>query len=553
MALMREINGSIEDLLKQHGKEEFAGVIKLDLPATEKNHRKFRQAIVDTLQHLREMNIRSAINGSDDALGKFYETFLKYANGAKEMGIVLTPRHITKFAADVVGVGPHDRVFDPACGTGGFLISAMENMRQRPGYGSFQSKGLYGVEQRDDVYGLAVVNMIFRGDGKSNVQDGNCFDHQFWLRDDHVWYSLDGDTPQGAVRPFTRVFMNPPFKLEGNPETRFVDYALSQLMPDGVMFVILPYVVVGGKRNAAWRRELLKRHTLLASIQLDKNLFYPVLEATYALIIRAHVPHRTDGTVFMGRLFDDDHRPRRSKMLSEYESVDNYERLTDEVRRFILGKPVDEQREREQAVAKIKESFDLSPEGYLPNAPTSVDPGSRAAGTVMAELMVASRSHKYTTGPHNTDTYPLKAFIDHVEHARIQTMKAYPRGDVPLVSATADENGIADWLAIPDDKCNQQCITISLLHNTKPCQAFWHPYRFGALHGKVMVLKPCDELLAEPDAIIYLCEAITATNSWRYHYARGPSLDDLTAELPSTDGGPDIDRMAQIVQERLGR
>ena len=91
---MREINGLIEDLLKEHGKEEFTNVIKLTLPATEKNHKKFRKAIIDTLQHLREMNIRSAINGGDDALGKFYETFLKNANGAKEMGIVLTPRHI---------------------------------------------------------------------------------------------------------------------------------------------------------------------------------------------------------------------------------------------------------------------------------------------------------------------------------------------------------------------------------------------------------------------------------------------------------------------------
>ena len=86
--------------------------------------KKFRKAIIETLQHLREMNIRSAINSSDDALGKFYETFLKYANGAKEMGIVLTPRHVTRFAVDVIGIGTNDIIFDPACGTGGFLISA---------------------------------------------------------------------------------------------------------------------------------------------------------------------------------------------------------------------------------------------------------------------------------------------------------------------------------------------------------------------------------------------------------------------------------------------
>ena len=50
------------------------------------------------------MNIRSAINSGTDALGQFYETFLKYANDAKQMGIVLTPRHITKFAVEVLDI-----------------------------------------------------------------------------------------------------------------------------------------------------------------------------------------------------------------------------------------------------------------------------------------------------------------------------------------------------------------------------------------------------------------------------------------------------------------
>ena len=212
------------------------------------------------------MNIRSAINSGDDALGKFYETFLKYANGAKEMGVVLTPRHITRFAVAVLGVGPRDRVFDPACGTGGFLISAMESIRTlRPGdYDAFRNDGLFGVEQRDDVYGLAIVNMIFRGDGKSRVYDGNCFEHEFWLRDGTVWYTQPGDRkPEGARKPFSRVLMNPPFKLRTHNETTFVDYGLRQMRPGALLFAVLPAVVIGGKKHEDWRRELLKRHTVL--------------------------------------------------------------------------------------------------------------------------------------------------------------------------------------------------------------------------------------------------------------------------------------------------
>ena len=52
-------------------------------------------------------------------------------NGAKEIGIVLTPRHITRFAVQVVDVEQHDVVCDPTCGTGGFLISALDHVKTK--------------------------------------------------------------------------------------------------------------------------------------------------------------------------------------------------------------------------------------------------------------------------------------------------------------------------------------------------------------------------------------------------------------------------------------
>ena len=56
-----------------------------------------------------------------DVLGEFYEKFLKYGNGAKEIGIVLTPRHITKFAVEILDVKPNDYVLDPYLWNGWFF------------------------------------------------------------------------------------------------------------------------------------------------------------------------------------------------------------------------------------------------------------------------------------------------------------------------------------------------------------------------------------------------------------------------------------------------
>jgi hypothetical protein len=47
--------------------------------------------LVKTILELLNLNICSAMNSSTDVLGQFYEVFLKYGNGAKEIGIVLTP------------------------------------------------------------------------------------------------------------------------------------------------------------------------------------------------------------------------------------------------------------------------------------------------------------------------------------------------------------------------------------------------------------------------------------------------------------------------------
>ena len=110
--LISDINARSRSVLRQQGKEEFAQYMHIPLPATKDNHHKFRQALVDTIQELRNLNIRSAMNSGADWLGAFYEVFLKYANWAQDLGIVLTPRHATRYVASVMDVQPNDIVYD---------------------------------------------------------------------------------------------------------------------------------------------------------------------------------------------------------------------------------------------------------------------------------------------------------------------------------------------------------------------------------------------------------------------------------------------------------
>ena len=170
--LIGEINARSSALLRENGKPDFARFVEILPPTNTTNHVKFRTALVHTIQELLNLNIRSAMNSSTDVLGQFYEVFLKYGNGAKEIGIVLTPRHITRFAVEATGVSPADLVLDPACGTGGFLVAAFDHVRRTSNkrqVDRFKQHNLFGIEQESYVAVLAIVNMIFRGDGKHNI------------------------------------------------------------------------------------------------------------------------------------------------------------------------------------------------------------------------------------------------------------------------------------------------------------------------------------------------------------------------------------------------
>ncbi len=77
---------------------------------------------------LKRLNIRPVLQTDTDFLGLFYEAFLRYGYDNKALGIVFTPRHITRFCVSLLDPKMTARVIDVACGTGGCLVAAFDNM-----------------------------------------------------------------------------------------------------------------------------------------------------------------------------------------------------------------------------------------------------------------------------------------------------------------------------------------------------------------------------------------------------------------------------------------
>ena len=228
-------------------------------------------------------------NKYDDVIGLFFNEFLRYTGGEKRgLGIVLTPKHITQLFADIANVDKNNVVLDNCCGTGGFLISAMEKMIRDAGddlkkIQDIKTKQLIGVENEVKMYVLACANMILRNDGKANLYKHSCFSSVENVR---------------KHKPDIG-FLNPPYSQsdEDKHELEFVINCLDSLEKNGTGIVVLPVTCATSPSDQ--KRRLLEKHTLEAVMSMPTDLFYPVGTVTCIMVLKAHKPHDSNiGTWF---------------------------------------------------------------------------------------------------------------------------------------------------------------------------------------------------------------------------------------------------------------
>lgn len=227
-------------------------------------------------------------NSAEDYLGRFYGEFMSYSGGdGQTLGIVLTPKHITELFCDLAELKPTDKVFDPCCGTAGFLIAAMHKMVKATDdevqRRSIRRDQLFGIELQPYMFTIATTNMILRGDGKSNL---------------HNLDFLKQNTSQLQLKGCTVGMMNPPYSQgsKDNPslyEISFTEHLLDSLSEGARAIVIIPQSSVTGKskEEQSIKENILKHHTLEGVITLNKNTFYRVGTNPCIAVFTAGIPH----------------------------------------------------------------------------------------------------------------------------------------------------------------------------------------------------------------------------------------------------------------------
>lgn len=228
---------------------------------------------------------------AEDYIGRFYGEFMSYSGGdGQTLGIILTPKHITQLFCDLLDLKPDDVVFDPCCGTAGFLIAAMHNMLKKADNDvqkkSIRQNQLHGIELRPNMFTIATTNMILRGDGKSNL-----------INDDF----LKQDPNKLQLKQATVGMMNPPYSQGSKQNTdlyeiAFTEHLLNSLSIGARCAVIVPQSTMTGKskEEATIKENILKNHTLEGVITLNKDTFYGVGVLPCIAIFTAGEPHPID-------------------------------------------------------------------------------------------------------------------------------------------------------------------------------------------------------------------------------------------------------------------
>lgn len=215
------------------------------------------------------------------AFNEIYETILKDLQSAGKSGEFYTPRAVTDFIVKMVDPKIGQTVADFACGTGGFLVSALNHMKEQATdteSNEILKRSFYGVEKKSLPYLLCTTNMLLHDVNEPNIIRGNSLEKN--VRD----YEEDDK--------FDIILMNPPYggtekkSVQQNFPTElrdsetadlFMVEILYRLKQNGKVGIVLPDGFLFGNDNTkvAIKKKLMEECNLHTIIRLPGSIFAP--------------------------------------------------------------------------------------------------------------------------------------------------------------------------------------------------------------------------------------------------------------------------------------
>ncbi|MCB0209666.1 MAG: SAM-dependent DNA methyltransferase [Anaerolineae bacterium] len=210
-----------------------------------------------------------------------YEQILRDLQSAGNAGEYYTPRAVTQFMADMVNLQLGDTVLDPACGTGGFLVCALENMRQHRQTTSDRAiiqRSIRGIEKKPLPHSLAITNLILHDVEVPDIIHGNALTRKplsSYTEADRVQVILTNPPFGGMEEPGVEMNFPQKFRTKETADL-FLVLIMRLLKNGGRAAIVLPDGSLFGEGvKTRIKEELLERCNLHTIVRLPNGVFAP--------------------------------------------------------------------------------------------------------------------------------------------------------------------------------------------------------------------------------------------------------------------------------------
>ena len=243
--------------------------------------------LLDVLDKVHEISAESVDPTHIFTLSQIYEgLLLKMGEKGNDGGQFFTPREVIRVMVKVVDPTIGKTVYDPGCGTGGFLAQSYEYMRARLGEAAspeeleaLKWRTFYGREKENLIYPIALANLVLHGIDQPNLWHGNTL----------TGGEIYGGLFQNAPGLFDVILTNPPFggKEGKDAQTRFdfktgatqvlfLQHVLNSLNPGGRCGIVMDEGVLFRTNETAFvqtKRKLLDECDLWCIVSLSAGVF----------------------------------------------------------------------------------------------------------------------------------------------------------------------------------------------------------------------------------------------------------------------------------------
>ena len=213
--------------------------------------------------------------------GDIYESILKELQSAGSSGEFYTPRALTDFIAETLKPKLGQRIADLACGTGGFLVSALNilskqvhSVEDRELY----NKAVFGIEKKGQPYILAVTNLLLHDVDNPDIVHGNSLEKRVTEYTDKDKFDLIMMNPPFGGSELPIIKQNFPTDLQSSETADlFLALIMYRLKYKGKVGVILPDGFLFGNDGAKLniKKRMLKDFNLHTIIRLPGSIFSP--------------------------------------------------------------------------------------------------------------------------------------------------------------------------------------------------------------------------------------------------------------------------------------